>query len=617
MVKTRHYLVFLTLTLILIEAWPAWAATLKAQTDRADLALNQTVNFHLTLEGAASTGIPDFSPLKHDFRIVSRAQSSSISVINGAYASQISWNLVLQPLQEGEATIPSLSVQTDQGAVSSQPLKLTVTKTATNPDVPKSKQGREVYVHAAVSDQTPYRNSPVIFSVRLVAAAAVSDISFGDFKIDGAVVEKQGEPAVYDEVQAGRSVKIIELRYLITPLQDGPLKIPSFVFQGMIRGASPNMNRFGGASQDPFGAFEDFSFLTDMMGQPFTLSSDEIVLNVKKDAAPMDPWLPAEDLKISDTLDGADKARIGEPLYRRITLAVKGNAGTILPDLNGKVGSESDFRIYAETPQTGLSLSDDGKQISGWREEVYTLIPQNGGTLTLPEIKIPWWDIKNNKISYATVPERTLNVLGGAAAQTTVTAPVASQTGQQQSANLATDNPEASQLLKRDTYIFSGIAAVAALGALLLAYFSYGKKSKAPKIGEPPAIIAPESKPVAVNRPIPQPANEDNISAADLRKAGTLDELKKMIVTFSAQKAGTRPAASLKDIAQGISEGLGNDERERAKKLFARLEAALYAGEEIPFAPLREDFATIIEQYNPPKRNQPAKIDRLGALNPS
>lgn len=620
MVKTRHYLVFLIFNFGIFWALPAAAATLRAQTDRNEIAMNQTVNLSLTLEGAASAEMPDFSPLKNDFRIISSGQSSSFSMINGAYASQISWNLVLQPLHQGPAEIPGLSVQTDQGKVSSQPLKLNITKAAASSNVSKNKQGRDVYIDAVVSDRAPFRNSPLIFTIRLVAAAAVSDISYGDLRIDGAVVEKQGEPKVYDEIQGARPVKIIELRYLITPLQDGPLKIPSFVFQGMIRGVAGNAPRFGGSRQNPFGVFEDFALLTDMMGQPFTLSSDEIILNVKKDAVQMDPWIPAEDLKISDTLEGADKAKVGEPLYRRLTLAAKGNVGTILPDLDGKIASEKDFRIYAETPQTGLSLSDDGKQVSGWREEVYTLIPQNGGTLTLPEIKVPWWDVRNNKIAYATVPARTINVVGGSLAQNanTQSAPSGSrQPEQQQDTNSGADGNNASQLLQRDTYIFGALAAIAALGALLLAFLAHSKKAKPEKAREKEEGALQENRPPVARRPMPQPANEDKISPSDLLKAGTLDELKKMIVTFTVQKAGLRPAASLKDIAQTISQGLESNDRERSEKLFARLEGALYAGKETPLEPLREDFARILQEYNPPKKDQAPKIDRLGALNPS
>jgi len=618
MVKTRHYFVFLSLYLILSCASPTWAITLKAEAERTEIALNQTVALTLTLEGAASAGTPDFTVLENDFRIVSRGQSSSFSFVNGVSSSQVIWNLVLQPLHEGDIVIPALSVQTDQGVISSEPLKLSVTKTANNSYIPKNKQGRDVYIHAAVSNRAPYQNSPLIFSVRLVAAAGVSDISFGDFKIDGAVVEKQGEPVVYDEVQGSRAVKIIELRYLITPLQDGPLKIPPFVFQGMIRAAARNTSPYGGSSQDPFEILQDLSLLTSVMGQPFTLSSDEIIVNVKKAPVRMDPWLPAEDLKISDALQGVDNAKVGEPFYRRLTLVAKGNVGTILPDLNGKVAPESDFRIYAETPQTGVSLSQDGKDVSGWREEIYTLIPQNAGTLTLPEIRVPWWDLKSNKVAYATVPARTIKVASGSPSQNTAAGTPASDVQKKvryADAQSAAGNIGSLQLLTRDTYVFGGLIAAATLGAVLYFYFSYSKKGYATKTKV--HQNGTERNADAVHRPIPQPANEDNISAADLRKAGTLDELKKMIVTFAAQKAGTRPAASLKDIAEVISEGLENDERERTKKLFARLEAALYAGEEIPFAPLREDFATIIEQYNPPKRNQTAKIDRLGALNPS
>lgn len=189
------------------------------------------------------------------------------------------------------------------------------------------------------------------------------------------------------------------------------------------------------------------------------------------------------------------------------------------------------------------------------------------------------------------------------------------QTAQQQGTEPEEVNPKASELLRRDAYILSSLAVLAALATGLAILFWRRKRIKTAQPMQPKETV-PENKPV-IRRPIPQPANEDKISPADLHKVATLDELKKMIVTFAVQRAGVRPAASLKDIAQHISKGLEGDMRERSEKLFARLEAALYAGQETPFEPLKEDFARVLEQYARPKKDQAEKVDRLGALNPS
>ena len=41
----------------------------------------------------------------------------------------------------------------------------------------------------------------------------------------------------------------------------------------------------------------------------------------------------------------------------------------------------------------------------------YALLPQKPGTYTLPEIKLPWFNTKINRISYATIAERTITVI--------------------------------------------------------------------------------------------------------------------------------------------------------------------------------------------------------------
>ena len=629
MVKYLGRLSILAVIFLVSFAQTVWAASLEASINRDEVSLNGIVRLTLTLHGAASAEKPDFSSLVKDFRINSTSQSSSTSIMNGSYSSEISWTLLLQPLNVGEVTIPAISVKTDQGVLASQPVKMKVTKASAQRQVPKDKQGRDVYIDAKVSDKTPYRNSPVVFTVRLVASAPVSDIGYGDLKIDGAVVEKQGDPKIYDDVLSGRRVKIVELRYVITPLQSGPLKIPSYVFQGMLRGQGVSPSPFGdpfggGAAQDPFGVFQDFGFFTDIMGQPFTLRSDEIVLKVKNDAAQMDPWIPAEDLHFSDSIDGADKARVGEPITRRLTLVAKGNVGTALPDLNGKIASESDFRIYPENPQTGFNIADDGKDISGWREETYTLIPKKGGTLTLPEIRVPWWDVRNNQIAYATVPAKTINVSGGSqtrqeasvapAQPASARQPAQTQSPPQPESRSASgsNNENSNRAFRQDMYLLGGLAAAAV--AILLAIFIMMKPKNEQK--EKPKQKTGEQAAVTV-RPVPKAANEDLISAADLRKASNLDELKKMISAFSGQKAGTRSSASLKEIAQEIAKGLEPSRQEESEKLFNRLEGALYAAQETPFAPLKEDFAVLLEKYVPPRQEKGAKVERLGALNPS
>jgi len=50
------------------------------------------------------------------------------------------------------------------------------------------------------------------------------------------------------------------------------------------------------------------------------------------------------------------------------------------------------------------------RSVKSYRKEQYTLIPQQPGTLTLPEISIAWWDVTKNEKAVARIPSRTLQV---------------------------------------------------------------------------------------------------------------------------------------------------------------------------------------------------------------
>jgi hypothetical protein len=46
------------------------------------------------------------------------------------------------------------------------------------------------------------------------------------------------------------------------------------------------------------------------------------------------------------------------------------------------------------------------------RTEYYTLVPQSGGNLRLPEISVPWWNVDLGTREMATLPIKTLNIAG-------------------------------------------------------------------------------------------------------------------------------------------------------------------------------------------------------------
>ncbi len=584
-----------------------WAASLTVEADRPAVYKGESLTLSIILSDAQQAGAPDLSPLEKDFQIVSRSQSSSVNVINGSYSAKTIWTLTLMPKRTGVLRIPAMSVQTGSGVLQSQPIEIQVSAGAS--PVAKRK-GRDVYVTGEVSAASPALNSPVVFVARLVAAKPVYEISHGDLKIEDAIFEKQGDPKIYETTIDGRPVRVVELRYLITPLKPGRMTVPAYVFQGMISGASGGGgSRFG--AQDPLGIFQDFGMFADIMGQPFTLMTDEVQLDVQDAQPGIDPWIPAEGLQISDVLEGEKGAKAGEPITRRLTQVVSGNTGEILPSLESQAAPERDFTVYADSPEKGINVSPDGKKVTGWREETYTLVPRHGGKLVLPEIKVAWWDTRSQTVRYATVAARTVEVSGPPPAPDAVPAQTQAQAVQSSGGFVppqVADVQALGQAAFTNIYVVGFVALLLGLAALWV-ILSLNKSRRESKVSP----RAPE---------VEAPANQNNqparrsVSLSDLRGAKDADELKSLMLLYAGQIFGPGAALSLKAAAQDFSKGLDPDGRRTLNDSVRRLEALLYAGAQENFERIRSDLVSALEGFRPPKRDGSPKI-RLGSLNPS
>ena len=99
---------------------------------------------------------------------------------------------------------------------------------------------------------------------------------------------------------------------------------------------------------------------------------------------------------------------MSEPLTRTVLIYAKGLRGEQLPEL--PVPDYGTIKTYPDKAQTNTGF--DGTWIVGTREEKYALVPTRPGSVTVPGIRIPWWNIESAKWESAELPPRTLKVLG-------------------------------------------------------------------------------------------------------------------------------------------------------------------------------------------------------------
>lgn len=425
-----------------------------ARVDQNKVYLGETFTLSLTLKGASAKDYPSTRVLKNAFFIQSQQQASNTTILNGSATSSTTWKIALIPQDEGKWEIPSISITTSDGVLSTSPIVIEVIKgTSSN-----LSNVDGVEFTATLSNQKPYKNEPFLYTLKLTSSQTLANLQLEKIQIEDAIIEPQGEPKISNKILNGVHFDVAEFNYLVTPLKSGELTIHS----AMIQGGIPSRRRgYGNQSLDPFLMMNGYDRL-----EPFSLKSQEFHLDVQPAVPGVSPWLPANSLKIEEIFDEKETLQVGNPFTRIFKIEAEGVKSDQIPSLESQVKGTS-FKTYADHPE----LKDELKfgRIQSSRKEQYTLIPQEDGSLILPEISLVWWDVKAKEKRIVTVPERVLNVQP-LPQETKPLAPV-----EQKTVEVVTE-----VVSKKDPVLY---AIIIGLGALLLAaaalgFFLYRKLAK-------------------------------------------------------------------------------------------------------------------------------------------
>ena len=244
-----------------------------------------------------------------------------------------------------------------------------------------------------VIERRPYVQQNVLLKLRVISAQNLETATPDLPNSNDILLQKlKGPTARSRSGEGGRREIINEFVYTLTPLRAGDLELPALSVSGTIAGNGYGYGHSGGRR------FE-------------ATSKERILLQVRPAMASVRPWLPLKDLSLNATLDGGPEVDEGQPVTLALVQKAVGATGSQLPSLERFLRG-GDFRVYREQTITEGGLSSDGRDIEGERTEYFTLVPSSGGKLLLPEIRLPWWDVRNGTREYANLPIHTLQVEG-------------------------------------------------------------------------------------------------------------------------------------------------------------------------------------------------------------
>ncbi|RZD23403.1 BatD family protein [Pseudoalteromonas sp. MEBiC 03485] len=363
--------------LLLIAAAPLWAATqLQASVDKNPVLAGEFFILTISADDSINSEQPDTSVLLKDFVVGPTSVSSRTNIINGEISKQTNWSVKLMTRKEGTYTIPAFTV----AGVSSKPIELTVAKRSQT-----SEQNKEAFIKTSIKPTSLYVQEAGVYTVKLYLDnnKELLDGNLTTPEMENAELTPINKQSEDYELIDGKRYLVITREYLVQPQKSGVNTITAPVFNGRIRQNYRQM-------------------AVSAMGEDVDIEIKPIPENYSG------AWLPSELVNLDEQWQPKDDTvEVGTPITRTITLTALGVTKEQLPDID--MPQVQGFRSYPDEKESN-HLVRDGRVISQ-QTASYALLPQTPGTYTLPEIKLPWFNTKINRISYATIPARTLTVV--------------------------------------------------------------------------------------------------------------------------------------------------------------------------------------------------------------
>ncbi len=372
--------------LLLLSAMPSWAATkLEASVDKNPVLAGEFFMLNISVDDTVKGEQPDTSSLLKDFVVGPTSLSSRTNIINGSINKQTTWSVKLMTRTEGDYTIPAFSI----AGLTSQPIKLKVAKRSVDAD-----KNNEIFLKTSLSSNSLFVQEAGVYTVKLYLAKELLDGSLSTPSMEDAQLTQLGKQTESYELVDGKRYLVITREYLIQPQKSGAYTIAGPAFQGRV--------------QQNYRQLEVSALGDDQQVEIKPIPSDY------KGA-----WLPSELVNLDEEWQPNDNTvEVGTPITRTITLTALGVTKEQLPEIS--MPTIDGIRSYPDKKENNNAVRD-GRVVSQ-QTASYALLPQKPGTYTLPEIKLPWFNTKMNRISVATLPKRTITVTPSTTAPNTAIA---------------------------------------------------------------------------------------------------------------------------------------------------------------------------------------------------
>ncbi len=380
----KHSKTALLGTLALMALMPsfAFAVTATATVTKNTVEIDEPFQLTIAVDSSLGNSALNLTPLAKDFNYSNPHINNSTSVMNGTVKRLTEWRIMLAAKEIGNFSIPSFTLD----GAKTLPISIKVI-----PTDPKHKKTSDLIQIISLLDQKEgYIGESFTYKVRLMIGASVDAPSLNPPYGEGLKIEQVGEDTQNETLINGRRYIVVNREYQIIPTKTGTLTLDPAVFSG----TEITNNRWG-----------------TNIGKPFSYKSNQYKLLIKeKPEGYTGLWIPTPALELTQEYEPAQltetkSAKVGEPIHRIITLKIKNMAQSAMPNI--ELEYPDHVRVYSDKPEY---LDKNDFKIMRVKQ---VIIPRKEGEVTLPAMKINWFNTQTKKQETSALPELTLNIEPG------------------------------------------------------------------------------------------------------------------------------------------------------------------------------------------------------------
>ena len=347
----------------------ALAQGIQVTIDRTEATIQDRLVLSVTIQGSqnARPELPDLSP----FQVYDGGPQTQINMINGRTSFSVTHNYILVPKSTGSFTIGEASVVLDGRRYTSRSFTVKILEASATPSA-----SGELFITVQISNDSPYVGEQVIYTWRFFRRVQVQDAQLlTPFEFEGFLVEDLGDVKQYETTRRGQRYLVNEVKKALFPQEEGKLTLPATQLQCVV--LTRRRGR-GGIFDDLFGRAS---------GEAKVLSSRPIDVQVRPlPAAPSGYSGLVGDFRIAGEISKRE-LQVRESATWKLTISGTGNVQMIGEPAQPILSS---FKIYDDKPASSINRSR-GK-LSGSRSFSRALVPLEAGELTVPAVKLTYFD---------------------------------------------------------------------------------------------------------------------------------------------------------------------------------------------------------------------------------